>query len=102
MATHTLKIAYDDATGAVRMSHRCAVTVAGQAVSHELPIDPPDGVAAALKGFLDANRVEVEMQTAALAVQHAAAVAGKAKPGVKLLTVGGSLGSGGASAAAKV
>lgn len=102
MATHKLKLTYDDATGTVTMSHRCTVEVGGVAVSHELPINPPEGVAEACKAFLDLNRAEVEAEANAAAVQHAAALAGKRKPGVKVLKVGGSLGSGGASETKKV
>lgn len=102
MATHKLKLTYDDATGTVTMRHHCTVVVAGQAISHELPIDPAEGVAEACKAFLDQNRAEVEAETAGMAVQHAAAVAGKVKPGVKTLKAGGSLGSAGTGEAKKV
>jgi cell division septation protein DedD len=102
MASHKLKIVYDDATGTVTMSHRCTVEVAGVAVGSELPIDPPAGVAESCRTFLDLNRAEVEAEANAAAVQHVAALAGKRKAGVKTLKVGGSLGSGGASEATMV
>lgn len=102
MATHKLKIVYDDATGAVTMTHRCTVTVGGVNVGTEMPIDPPEGVAESCKAFLDLNRTEVEAEAKLAALQHAAALAGKRQPGVKTLKVNGSLGSGGTTAAKKV
>lgn len=97
MARHTLRIDYDDATGELTVTHRCAVEVGGQAVSIAEQVMPSDaaGSAAALKGWIDANRAEMEAAAQRAAIQHAAAVAGKVKPGVKQLKVGGSLGPAG-------
>ncbi len=96
---HKLKIVFDDATGAVSLSHRCTVTVAGRPVGHDVPIDPPAGIAESLKAFVDANREAVEREATRLAIQHAAAVAGRDAPGVSRLAAGGSLGATGGTAA---
>lgn len=97
--THTLRIDYDEATGAVTATHGCTVTVAGLAVRHSRAVELGPDAAAALKTVLDANRELVEREAGALAVSHAAAVAGKKQPGVIPLRINGTLGAlGGADA----
>lgn len=102
MAAHTLRIDYDEATGAVTALHRCTVTVAGLPVGHSREIELGADAAAALKVILDANRELLETEAARLAVSHAAAVSGKKQPGVTKLAVGGSLGALGGADAKKV
>jgi hypothetical protein len=93
-ASHRLQITYDESTGTVTAVHRCTVTVPGHPspITHarEIELDPES--AAALKGVLDANRDVLEAETGELAVDHAAAVSGKVRKGVRPLKVGGSLG----------
>jgi hypothetical protein len=101
VATHSLRIDYDDDDGTVSAVHRCGVEVAGLTVSHSRDIDLGPDAVAALKAVIDANRETVEGEAQALAISHAAAVSGKAQPGVKKLTVGGTLGALGGSAAEK-
>lgn len=96
-ARHSLRIDFDGA--AVAAVHRCTVDVGGLPVSHSREIDLGAGAAEALAGVLDANRELLEREATALAISHAAAVSGKAQPGVKKLSVGGALGAiGGAKA----
>jgi hypothetical protein len=103
MATrHSLRIDFDESSGAVAAVHRCTVDAAGIPVSHSREIDLGADAAAALKGVLDANRELVEREATGLAISHAAAVSGKVQPGVKKLAVGGSLGALGGSEAKKV
>jgi hypothetical protein len=102
MAKHSLRIDFDEATGTVTAVHRCTVDVGGLPVSHSREIDLGADAATALKGVLDANRALVEAEATGLAISHAAAVSGKSQPGVKKLSVGGSLGALGASEAKKV
>ena len=77
--------------GGFNMTH--PVTLGGHAVSHaeEIVLNDPAAVAAVLAKFVDGNRAEMEERTTALALQHAAALAGKAGKGVKQLKLGGSL-----------
>jgi len=97
MAAHKLRITFDEATGEVRIDHRCTVEVGGHAVSHAVEFDhaAPDALAAELKKWVDANREAMEKDAGLLAVRHVAAVTGKNEPGVKRVAVGGSLGVGG-------
>ncbi len=92
-ATHSLRIDFDEATGEVVALHRCAVQLGGHTVYHARGVALGADAAAALKAVLDANRELIQMEAGALAVAHVAAVAGKAQPGVKTLTAGGSLGA---------
>lgn len=101
MARHKLQIVYDDATGTVTASHRCAVEAGGREVSHARPVELAGDAAAALRAFVDQNRAAMEQETGLMAVRHAAAVSGRVQPGVTPLKAGGSLGSLGAAAAAK-
>ena len=93
MATHSIRIDYDESSGHLSVVHRCTVEVGGHAVSHaeEIVLNDPAAVAAVLAKFVDGNRAEMEERTTALALQHAAALAGKAGKGVKQLKLGGSL-----------
>jgi hypothetical protein len=99
MAKHTLRITYDDATGAVACEHGCLVEIAGHTVRASDAVELSADSAAALKGIVDTNRAEMEGRANALGVQHAAALSGKAQKGVKRVLTGGSLApAGGASA----
>lgn len=99
MATHELRLAYDDATGTVAVTHRCTTQIGGHAVGHaeEVALSDPEAVAAWLKGLVDANRAEMEGRTGLLAIQHVAAVSGVGRKGVKRLELGGTLGPVGAT-----
>ena len=99
---HFARIDFDEATGAVAALHRCTVTVGGLPISHSREIELGPDAAAALKTVLDANRELLEKEATALALSHAAAVSGKAQPGVTPLKVGGSLGALGAADPKKV
>jgi hypothetical protein len=100
MATHRLQLTYDDATDTLTVTHRCAVEVGGQTVSHaeEVPLENPAAVAAAFKGLLQANAKAMEERTADMAARHVAAVQRKPAPGLKTVQTGGSLGALGAGA----
>lgn len=102
-AAHKLQVTFDEATGEVRITHRCTVVVGGHTVSHAVEVAPDDrdALAAALKGWIDANREQMEKDAGLLAVRHVAAVTGKDEPGVKRIAVGGSLGPAGGSAVKK-
>lgn len=97
MASHKLQLTYDDATGDLTVTHRCIVAVGGHDVSHAEPVTLDASAAAAFKAILDANREEMERRTTTLAVQHAAAIAGRLPPNTKSLAVGGNLGAIGAT-----
>ena len=101
MPTHKLTLAYDDAAGTVRATHRTTVAIGGHAISHaeDVALSDHDGAAAALKALVDGNREEMEKRATALALIHAAALAGKAPKNTKQLVIGGTLGAvGGADA----
>lgn len=100
-AQHSLRIDYDEATGRLVVTHRCTVVVAGHAVSHAREIELGEGTAAALSGFLDANRETLAAEAQAHALVHVAAVTGKTRKGVTPLKVGGSLSAAGGTEAAK-
>lgn len=90
-ANHGIRIDYDEPTGRVTASHRCSVAVAGHRVRHSREVELTAGAAAVLAALIDVNRGAVEAETTALALAHAAAVAGRVTPGTKTLSVGGTL-----------
>ena len=101
MPTHKLTLAYDDAAGTVRATHRTTVEIGGHAISHaeDVALSDAAGAVAALKALVDGNREEMEKRATALAIEHAAALSGKNPKNRKQLTVGGTLGAvGGADA----
>jgi hypothetical protein len=91
MAKHTLRITYDDATGAMACEHGCVVEIAGHDVRASDAVELSADSAAALKAIVDTNRAEMEQRATALGIQHAAALSGKEQKGVKKVLVGGSL-----------
>jgi len=95
MAAHKLQIVYDAATGDLTITHRCTVEVGGHTVSHAEPVTvaDPAAFAASLNALIDANRGEMEQRANELAIDHAAAVAGKARKGRKAVALGGTLGA---------
>lgn len=87
MARHALRITYDAATGAVACEHACTVQVAGHEVRAAEPVELAPDAAAWLAALVAENAAEMEARATRLAVQHAAAVSGKAQPGVKPLRI---------------
>jgi hypothetical protein len=94
MAKHSLRIDFDESTGALRVTHRCEVEVAGQKVSHAevVALAEPADVAISLAGLLRDNRAEMEGRAMQLAVQHVAAVGNQNEKGKKRVALGGTLG----------
>ncbi len=91
MASHKLQLTFDTATGTLAVVHRCTVEIGGHTVSHAEPVALEGDVAEAMKGMIEQNAAAMEAATTKLAVRHVAASTGKDEPGVKRLTVGGSL-----------
>lgn len=101
MPQHKLQIVYDEAAGTVAAVHRCTAEVAGQVVSHAREVELGPGAAAAMAALLDPNREVMEQEAAELAVAHAAAQAGRLKPGQHALKIAGTLGAVGGSEATR-
>lgn len=115
MAEHKLNVIFNDATDSLTVTHVCAVPLSGHNVSHAETVQLTDEavgiVKKVLKGIIDgptidvtgddgepvkveaANRVEMERRTTEYAIQHVAAVLKQAKPGLKHLHLGGSVGA---------
>lgn len=82
-----------DTDGNLTVTHRCVVKLGNHEISHSEPVelDNAKEIALNLAALIDSNREAVEAAATKLAINHVAAVNNVKQPGVKRITLKGSL-----------